>query len=101
MLGFNNMASVFPETEKKCNCAFCSIPILWCIVLASQSPRMPLATETGERCFTSPIDQLGLTGYFTFTFYFNAFRNYNFIFLLLGTMLCNKLLLCSISKLNL
>ena len=31
-------------------------------MLATQSPRMPLAEETGERCFLSPIDQLGLTG---------------------------------------
>ena len=29
---------------------------------ATQSPRIPLATETGECCFTSPIDQIGLTG---------------------------------------
>ena len=32
------------------------------MVLATQSPRKPLAPETGERCFISPIDQLGLTG---------------------------------------
>ena len=25
-------------------------------MLATQSPRMPLATETGERCFTSPMN---------------------------------------------
>ena len=31
-------------------------------MLATQSPRMPLATETGERCFTSPKDQLGQKG---------------------------------------
>ena len=31
-------------------------------MLATQSPRMPLATGAGERHFTSPIDQIGLTG---------------------------------------
>ena len=31
-------------------------------MLATQSPRLPLATETGERCFTGLIDQLSLTG---------------------------------------
>jgi hypothetical protein len=36
-------------------------------VLTTQSPRMPLATETGERCFTSHIDQIGLTGILSFT----------------------------------
>ena len=37
-----------------------------CIVLATQSPCLLLARETGER-FISPIDQLGLTGYFKLT----------------------------------
>jgi hypothetical protein len=40
-------------------------------VLATQSPRVPLATEAGERCFTSPIDQIGLTGILYFLPYFN------------------------------
>ena len=34
-------------------------------MLATQSPRVPLATETGERCFIRPIDQLGVTVIFT------------------------------------
>ena len=40
-----------------------------CVVMATETPRMPLATETGERCFTSPIDQMGLTG--TLLFFYN------------------------------
>ena len=38
-------------------------------MLATQSPRMLLATETGERCFTSSIDQIGLMGILYFTVY--------------------------------
>ena len=53
-------------------------------MLATQSPCMPLATETGERCFTSPIDQIGLTGIFFLTFWamaytgsvWSSYRNY-------------------------